>query len=72
MLFRSGKASVDSFEAQIAMFPNMAPKEVLDTIDQYKDKVKGYKITGAGGGGYLVLISDTPIENGLKIRIRKY
>ena len=50
----------------------MAPKEVLDTIDQYKDKVKGYKITGAGGGGYLVLISDTPIENGLKIRIRKY
>lgn len=67
-----GKASVDSFEAQIAMFPNMAPKEVLDTIDQYKDKVKGYKITGAGGGGYLVLISATPIENGLKIRIRKY
>ena len=53
------------------MYPNMAPQEVLDSIALYKDKVKGYKITGAGGGGYLVLISDTPVENGLKIRIRR-
>ena len=66
-----GAASSESFQAQIAMYPNMAPQEVLDSIALYKDKVKGYKITGAGGGGYLVLISDTPVENGLKIRIRR-
>lgn len=66
-----GAASSESFQAQIAMYPNMAPQEVFDSIALYKDKVKGYKITGAGGGGYLVLISDTPVENGLKIRIRR-
>lgn len=66
-----GKASKESFYAQITMYPNMAPREVLDSIELYKDKVKGFKITGAGGGGYLVLINDTPIENALKIRIRR-
>ena len=66
-----GKASKESFYAQIAMYPNMAPREVLDSIELYKDKVKGFKITGAGGGGYLVLINDAPIENALKIRIRR-
>ncbi|MBQ3152078.1 MAG: adenylyltransferase/cytidyltransferase family protein [Bacteroidaceae bacterium] len=66
-----GRASKESFYAQIAMYPNMAPREVLDSIELYKDKVKGFKITGAGGGGYLVLINDTPIENALKIRIRR-
>lgn len=66
-----GKASKESFYAQIAMYPNMAPREVLDNIELYKDKVKGFKITGAGGGGYLVLINDTPVENALKIRIRR-
>lgn len=66
-----GAASSASFYAQIAMYPNMAPREVLDCIEHYKDRVKGFKITGAGGGGYLVLINDTPVENGLKIRIRR-
>ena len=66
-----GKASKESFYAQITMYPNMAPREVLDSIELYKDKVKGFKITGAGGGGYLVLINDTPVENALKIRIRR-
>ena len=53
------------------MYPNMAPQEVIDSINIYKDSVKGYKITGAGGGGYLVLISDKPVENALQIRIRR-
>ena len=66
-----GAASIESFYAQIAMFPNMAPKEVLDSISSYKDRVKGFKISGAGGGGYLILISDVPVENGMQIRIRR-
>ena len=28
-------------------------------------------ITGAGGGGYLVIINDTPIKDALQIRIRR-
>ncbi|MBO5864464.1 MAG: adenylyltransferase/cytidyltransferase family protein [Bacteroidaceae bacterium] len=66
-----GKACTASFEAQIAMFPNMVSDNVREAIDEYKDKVKGYKITGAGGGGYLVLINDTPIEEAIQIRIRR-
>ena len=53
------------------MFPNMAPDYVFETINEYIDKVKGIKITGAGGGGYLVIINDTPIKDALQIRIRR-
>ena len=66
-----GKACTASFEAQTAMFPNMISSHVQKAIDEYKDKVKGYKITGAGGGGYLVLINDKPIEEAIQIRIRR-
>ncbi len=66
-----GKACTASFEAQTAMFPNMISPHVQKAIDEYKDKVKGYKITGAGGGGYLVLINDKPIEEAIQIRIRR-
>ncbi|MCK9303470.1 MAG: cytidyltransferase, partial [Bacteroidales bacterium] len=66
-----GKASVDSFNAQIKMFPNMVSDEVLTCLEQYKDKALGWKLCGAGGGGYLVLISEIPVENAIKIHIRR-
>ena len=66
-----GKACTASFEAQVAMFPNMVSDHVAKAIAEYKDRVKGYKITGAGGGGYLVLINDTPIDEAIQIRIRR-
>lgn len=66
-----GKACTDSFMAQIAMFPNMMAEHVVKAINEYKDNVKGYKITGAGGGGYLVIINDEPVKNALQIRIRR-
>ncbi|MBQ8900423.1 MAG: hypothetical protein IJY72_05655, partial [Akkermansia sp.] len=66
-----GKACTASFEAQTAMFPNMISSHVQKAIDEYKGHVKGYKITGAGGGGYLVIVNDTPISNAIQIRIRR-
>ena len=66
-----GMATTESFNAQIAMFPNMMAEHVVKAINEYKDSVKGYKITGAGGGGYLVIINDTPVKNALQIRIRR-
>ena len=66
-----GKACTASFKAQTAMFPNMISPHVQKALDEYKDKVKGYKITGAGGGGYLVLINDTPIDEAIQVRIRR-
>ena len=62
-----GKACTASFEAQTAMFPNMISPHVEKAINEYKDHVKGYKITGAGGGGYLVIINDEPIKNAIQI-----
>ncbi len=60
-----------SFEAQVAMFPNMVNAEVFDTIEKFKAKAMGWKLSGAGGGGYLVLISEKEIDGTFKIRIRR-
>ena len=66
-----GKAFLSSFEAQVAMFPLMKSDTVRDSIDQYKNKAIGWKLAGAGGGGYLVLVSEKEIENAIRIRIRR-
>lgn len=66
-----GKNMLDSFKAQIEMFPNMINKDISKKINLYSDKCLGYKISGAGGGGYLILVSDRNIDEGFKIRIRR-
>ena len=68
---KSGKAFKASFDAQVAMFPLMKSNTVSDTIELYKHKALGWKLAGAGGGGYLVLVSENPIENAIRIRIRR-
>ena len=35
------------------------------------ERAPGWKLAGAGGGGYLVLVSERPIANAIKIRIRR-
>jgi hypothetical protein len=66
-----GQAFRRSFEAQIAMFPNMVDEDILKTIELYKDKAWGWKLSGAGGGGYIILVSDKPVEGAMQIRIRR-
>jgi glycerol-3-phosphate cytidylyltransferase-like family protein len=61
----------DSFDAQIAMYPNMVSEDILDVLAVYKDRALGWKLSGAGGGGYLILVSELPINNALRIRIRR-
>jgi cytidyltransferase-like protein len=60
-----------SFEAQIAMFPNMADAAIFHYIDQYRSQAKAWKLSGAGGGGYLILVAEGPISGALQIQIRK-
>ncbi len=60
-----------SFEAQIAMFPNMVNSFINETIKNYENDALGWKISGAGGGGYLVLVSEKPIANATQIKIRR-
>lgn len=57
-LVEFGNAFLASFEAQIAMFPGMIQSGVQDYIDRYSSEpgVLAWKISGAGGGGYLALV----------------
>jgi len=66
-----GKWYLASFEAQVSMFPLMKSRVVSETIEQYRDKALGWKLAGAGGGGYLAIVSDRPIRNAIRIRIRR-
>ena len=70
-IFAFGQSFRDSFEAQIAMFPNMMNDSVVELIDRYKDEALGWKLSGAGGGGYLILVADKPIENSVRIVARR-
>lgn len=66
-----GEAVKDSFDAQILMYPHMVNSDISKVLDKYKDKALGWKLSGAGGGGYLIFISEMLIENAIQIRIRR-
>lgn len=71
-------AYLDSFEAQVAMFPAMVQGCVQSYIDKYgaMEDVLAWKMPGAGGGGYLACVvrdtaafcSEHPEAIALKIR----
>lgn len=60
-----------AFEAQIAMFPHMMYDDIQVEIDRHKDSVLGWKLSGAGGGGYLIFVSEKPVEKAIQIHIRR-
>jgi len=60
-----------SFEAQITMFPAMMSPAVQEAIDLYKGQALAWKMPGAGGGGYLAFVCEQPIENSIRIKIRR-
>jgi len=64
-----GLAFRESFEAQVAMFPHMLNPDIIEIIETYKNEALGWKLSGAGGGGYLVLVSGKPVKNAVQIRI---
>lgn len=66
-----GRCFKDSFHAQVAMFPLMMNDAVAEMIEQYQDRALGWKLSGAGGGGYLILVADQPIPDAIRIIIRR-
>lgn len=60
-----------SFEAQIAMFPHMMTPMIGELIAHYQDVALGWKVSGAGGGGYLILAADKPVPDGFQVTIRR-
>lgn len=70
-VLKFGRTLREMFEAQVAMFPHMMNERVAAIIDKYRDRALGWKLTGAGGGGYLILASDKPIPYAVRIIARR-
>lgn len=71
-LERFAAAFLDSFNAQVAMFPAMMQPGVQEYIDVWKESALAWKMLGAGGGGYLALVVDEiPAEGVIPIKIRR-
>lgn len=68
---RFGAAMRRSYEAQIAMFPRMVTPQVAALIDQHRDHALGWKLCGAGGGGYLVLVTEQEIPGAVRVVARR-
>jgi len=66
-----GDAFRRSFEAQVTMFPRMVDDDIQAAIDRYRERTLGWKLSGAGGGGYLILVAEKPVENAMRIKIRR-
>ena len=66
-----GKYIKEAFHAQISMFPNMMNPTVSKLIEKYQDQAFGWKLSGAGGGGYLILVAEQPIKNAVHITARR-
>jgi galactokinase/mevalonate kinase-like predicted kinase len=64
-----GKHISGSFQKQVELFPRMMTPNIQNEIEKYKNRVHGMKVTGSGG--FICVITQEPIENEIKIRIRK-
>jgi cytidyltransferase-like protein len=66
-----GKNMTLSYEAQVRMFPKMTNTEIEEIIRIYSDRVGGWKLSGAGGGGYLIFVTGKPLEKAIHISIKR-
>jgi cytidyltransferase-like protein len=64
------KGFLDSFKSQVAMFPRMLNEKISRVIDSYRDTALAWKLSGAGGGGYLIFVSEKDIPNSIRVKIR--
>ncbi|MCU0782667.1 MAG: adenylyltransferase/cytidyltransferase family protein [Verrucomicrobia bacterium] len=67
-----GRQMRAAFEAQVALFPAMSNRELQKTIRQYAGSAHGWKLSGAGGGGYLVLVTEPELPGLLRVKIRRH
>ena len=70
---KAGAAMTSAYDAQRAMFPLMQSDAVAAELARHAETpgVLGHKVAGAGGGGYVVLFSDTEIPDAIRPVIRR-
>jgi galactokinase/mevalonate kinase-like predicted kinase len=61
----------ESFEAQVTMFPNMMNERVAALIEENRGCSLGWKLSGAGGGGYLILVAEEHIPGAIRVIARR-
>lgn len=66
-----GESLLGGLDAQIAMFPAMMTPQIQEMIEAHRDHALGWKISGAGGGGYLILVSEDPVDGAIQIKARR-
>jgi len=66
-----GRSFTASFRAQVAMFPHMTSPALDEVIATYAGRAAGWKLSGAGGGGYLILVAPGRIPGTMGIKIRR-
>ncbi len=71
-LEKLGRAMRDGARAQWSMFPKMKFEGLEAMISEAEKRgALGWKLSGAGGGGYLTVVSDGPIEGATALKIRR-
>jgi cytidyltransferase-like protein len=70
-IVRFGRTMRESFEAQVAMFPKMVNERVASLIAEHRDRTLGWKLSGAGGGGYLILVAEEPLPGAIRVIARR-
>lgn len=69
-LERFGAAVRASFESQIKIFPRMQTASCRQAIQKFSQSSYGWKLCGAGGGGYLMLVTDQEVSGSVRISVR--
>ena len=67
---RFGAAVKTSFESQVKIFPRMQNPTSRNAIERFSKSSYGWKLCGAGGGGYLLLVTDHGFSEGIKVTVR--
>jgi len=60
-----------SFKAQTKLFPAMMNAEIEKVIESFNGQALAWKLAGAGGGGYLILLAEKQPKGTMRIKIRR-
>jgi cytidyltransferase-like protein len=66
-----GASLNDCLAAQVAMFPAMLSSELSSSLEDVRRQILGAKFTGAGGGGYMVVVAETKPAGAVEVHIRR-